>query len=49
MRPELDLAANGTAGTAPVHVGLPVRTSVTPARSAVPTVTVRLTGSMPST
>jgi hypothetical protein len=42
-------AVNGSSGAAPVQVGSAVRTPGTPARSAVPTVTVRLTGSMPRT
>ena len=42
-------ASNGSSGRGPVQVGADVATSRTPARSAVPMVTVRLTGSMLST
>ena len=40
---------SGSSGAGPVQVGGAVRTSPIPARSRVPIVTVRLTGSMPST
>ena len=42
-------ARKGRGGIGPVQVGAPVCTEFTPARSAVPIVTVRDTGSMPST